>query len=236
MVSERLHVHHCDTVCASLLRVRRRGQRARSYEEFCLPNVNASGFKENLTGRLLFIKSMLEQPRQVGAVWPTSRRAVQDLLSMEDLPSARVVVEFGIGTGVYTQGILELLGPEATFLAFEIDPSLASAASRNLRDPRLRVINDSAENVEAYLGGKKVDVVVSSLPFTTFPAPLRESILDLAHDILASEGVMLVLQYSPKILPHLRRRFSRIRRRISPLNVPPAFLYACKDPDGRREA
>ncbi|MGI9049125.1 MAG: class I SAM-dependent methyltransferase, partial [Rubrobacteraceae bacterium] len=110
---------------------------------------------------------------------------------------------------------------------------LASAVSRKLRDPRLRVINDSAENAERYLEGEKADVIVSSLPFTTFPAPLRESIMDLSRRVLSPEGVMLVLQYSPRVLPYLRRRFPRIRRRISPLNVPPAFLYACEDPDER---
>jgi phospholipid N-methyltransferase len=154
---------------------------------------------------------------------------------MGDVPAARTVVEFGVGTGVYTQQILERLGPDARFLAFEVDSKLASAASRRLRDPRLRVINDSAENVETYLEGEKADVVVSSLPFTTFPAPLRESVMDLSRRILSPGGVMLVLQYSPKILPYLRSRFSRIRRRISPLNVPPAFLYACQDPDEKTE-
>lgn len=196
-----------------------------------MPNISESGIKESLTRRALFLRSMLAQPRQVGAVWPTSRRAVRDLLDMGDLPSARTVVEFGVGTGVYTQQILKLLGPDAAFLAFEVDPKLASAVSRSLRDPRLSVINDSAENVAAYLEGEQADVLVSSLPFTTFPAPLREDILGLSRRILAPGGVMLVLQYSPKVLPHLRSRFSQIRRRISPLNVPPAFLYACQDPD-----
>lgn len=195
-----------------------------------MPGVIGSELKENLTRRVLFMRSMLARPRQVGAVWPTSRRAVRDLLDMGDLAAARTVVEFGIGTGVYTQEILGRIGPGATFLAFEIDSSLAAAASRRLRDPRLRVIDDSVENVEAYLKGEKADVIVSSLPFTTFPAPLREDILDLSRRALSPGGVMLVLQYSPKVLPHLRSRFSRIRRRISPLNLPPAFLYACEDP------
>lgn len=201
-----------------------------------MPNISESRIKESLTRRVLFMRSMLAQPRQVGAVWPTSRRAVRDLLDMGDLPAAGTVVEFGVGTGVYTQQILDRLGPYATFLAFEIDPKLASAVSQRLQDPRLRLINDSAENVEAYLEGEKADVVVSSLPFTTFPAPLRENIMRLSRHILAPGGVMLVLQYSPKVLPHLQSRFSIIRRRISPLNVPPAFLYACENPDEREKA
>lgn len=202
-----------------------------SCEEIQLPKTGEGGLRESLTRRVLFARSMLARPREVGAVWPTSRRAVRDLLDMGDLPSARLVVEFGVGTGVYTQEILRRLAPDATFLAFETDPRLAPAVSRRMADSRLRLVNDSAENVEAYLEGEKADVVVSSLPLTTFPVPLRESILGVSRRILAPGGVMLVLQYSPKVLPHLRRRFPRVRRRISPLNAPPAFLYACDDPD-----
>ena len=58
---------------------------------------------------------MISHPRQVGAVWPTSRWAVRDLLDMGDLPRARTVVEFGVGTGVYTEEILKRLHPEGTF-------------------------------------------------------------------------------------------------------------------------
>lgn len=186
--------------------------------------------RESLRRRSLFARSMLRSPRAVGAVWPTSKWAVRDLLDMADLPAARRVIEFGVGTGVYTEEILNRLHPEAEFLAFELDGRLAEAVSGRLGDARLRVIPDSAEQAERYLEGEKADVLVSSLPFTTFPADLREEILDVSRRILAPGAPMLVLQYSSAVLPHLRRRFSRVRRRISPLNVPPAFLYACDDP------
>ncbi len=188
------------------------------------------GLREDLTRRALFLRSMLARPREVGAVWPTSRRAVRDLLDMADLSGARRVLEFGAGTGVYTQGILGRIPPDARLLAFEVDPGLASSVEEKLRDPRLRVICDSAENAEAYMEGGKADVIVSSLPFTTLPPGVRDGVLDLACRVLAPGGVVLVLQYSPAVLPHLRRRFSRVRRRVSPLNLPPAFLYACEDP------
>lgn len=170
---------------------------------------------------------MISNPREVGAVWPTSRWAVRDLLDMGDLARARTVVEFGVGTGVYTEEVLKRLHPEATFLAFEIDPDLASAVAARLKDPRLHVINDSAENVEDYLEGAKADYIVSSVPFTSLPADVRRSLLDAARRALAPDGQMLVLQYSTAVLPYLHSTFPEIRRRFSPLNLPPAFLFAC---------
>jgi phospholipid N-methyltransferase len=136
-------------------------------------------------------------------------------------------VEFGAGTGVYTEEILKRLHPEGTFLAFEIEPDLASAVAARLKDPRLRVINDSAEHVDGYLEGAKADYIVSSVPFTSLPTDVRRSLLEAARGALAPDGQMLVLQYSTTVLPDLERTFTRIRRRFSPLNVPPAFLFAC---------
>ena len=194
-----------------------------------------SSLGQDLYRRALFLGSMILHPGRVGAVWPTSQRAVADLLDMEDLSRASIVVEFGTGTGVYTEEVLRRLGPDSVFLAFEIDASLARAVAVRLPDPRLTVINDSAENVERYLSGRKADAVVSSLPFTTLPKDLKQEILEAARDALRPGGSMLVLQYSKNVLPDLERLFGRIRRRFSPLNVPPAFLFACEkleDPSG----
>lgn len=190
-------------------------------------------FGRDLYRRALFLGSMISHPRRVGAVWQTSRQAVGGLLDMEDLSRASIVVEFGTGTGVYTEEILRRLGPDGVFLAFEVDTRLAHAVATRLPDPRLTVINDSAENVELYLSGRKADAVVSSLPFTTLSAELKQETLLAARDALRPGGSMLVLQYSKNILPDLERLFGRIQRKFSPLNVPPAFLFACEKPGDR---
>jgi phospholipid N-methyltransferase len=191
---------------------------------------SSRGFAEDLRRRALFGLSMLRNPRTVGAVWPTSRRAVDDLLDMGALGSAEVAVEFGAGTGVYTAGILRRLPPGSRLLAYEVDGSLAAAVARRLSDRRLEVVNASAERVGEHLEalGRKADVVVSSLPFSTLPESLRHDLLDAAREALAPGGVFLVLQYSRTVLPELERRFPKIRHRFSPLNVPPAFLFACE--------
>jgi phospholipid N-methyltransferase len=178
---------------------------------------------------------MLTHPRQVGAIWPSSRRAVNDLLDLADFSEARTVVEFGTGTGVYTREILNRLRPDGRFLSFELDADLASAVSARLKDPRLRVINDSAEHaaryLERYAEGEKADVLVSSVPFTSLPASLRDDIMRTARHVLKPGGKMLVLQYSTAVVADLKRYFGPVERHISPVNLPPAFLFACDNPD-----
>jgi phospholipid N-methyltransferase len=178
--------------------------------------------------RSRFLRSFLTSPRQVGAVLPTSRRTVRDTLSMAPVERARCVVEIGAGTGVYTREILARIGPEARLLAFEIDPNLARALETEIADPRLSVVNDSAAEVASHLGGEKADILVSAVPFTSLPKGLGREILEASRAALAPGGAMLVLQYSPLVESQLRRTFGSVRRRLSPLNLPPAFLYECR--------
>ena len=180
--------------------------------------------------RRTFLRSFLAHPRQVGAVLPTSRRAVRDMLDLAPLEDARLVVELGAGTGVHTRELLRRLGPDARLLAFEIDQALSAALASEIDDSRLRLLNASAEEVEDHLDGAGVDVLVSALPFTSLPAALRRRVLDTCQAILAPGGVMLVLQYSPLIKGELERRFESVERRLSPLNLPPAFLFRCTAP------
>ncbi len=184
--------------------------------------------KRDILEKVRFFRSFLTSPREVGAVLPTSKWAVRDMLDMADLSGARHVAEFGAGTGVYTGEILDRLAPHARLLAFEIDPDLADILSERFKDARLEVINDSAENVEAYLKGAKADAIVSGLPFTSLPDTVKKNIFREATRVLAPDGVMLVLQYSPLVQGDLVSAFGSVRRRVSPLNVPPAFLYACR--------
>jgi phospholipid N-methyltransferase len=186
--------------------------------------------RQHLTERWRFLLAFLAHPRQVGAVLPTSRAAVRAMLDLADVPSAGLVVELGPGTGASTGEILARLKPRAHLLALEIDPRLARLLRERYDDRRLEVICDSAEHVDRHLGGRQADVLVSMLPFTTLEAALRRRILDGLSRVLRPDGVLLVIQYSPLIQGELQRRFGSVRRRITPWNVPPAFLFACSEP------
>jgi len=180
--------------------------------------------------RALFLRAFVAHPRRVGAVLPTSGRAVSDMLDMAPLAQAELVVELGAGTGSHTAAVLARLGPQARLVAFEIDPTLADALRAKLPDARLQVVTGSAEAVEEVLAGQRPDVVVSALPFTSLPAGTGRLILERTARVLAPEGVLLVLQYSPLIVRELSRLFARLDRRVCLLNVPPAFLCACREP------
>jgi phospholipid N-methyltransferase len=185
---------------------------------------------ERLRERTRFLRSFVRSPRQVGAVLPTSRRAVRATLDLVALEDARCIVEMGAGTGPYTREIVKRLHRDARFIAFEIDPELAAGLERDYRDPRLQVANASAERMDSYLDGRRADVVVSAIPFTSLPSRERQNLLRAAQANLAEDGTLLVLQYSPFIQGQLEKIFASVDRRLAPLNVPPAFLFACRGP------
>lgn len=186
------------------------------------------GLRGLVSERRRFLRSFLSGPGRVGAVLPTSRRTVRATLDMAPIAEARCVVELGAGTGPYTREILARLGAYGRLLAFEVDPALAGVLGEELPDERLEVVSASAAELETHLDGRRPEVIVSALPFTSLPGDLRREILEVAHRVLADDGVMLVLQYSPFLQRDLERTFGSVRRRLSPLNVPPAVLYACR--------
>ena len=187
---------------------------------------------EVLRERARFLRSFLDGPGRVGAVLPTSQRTVRATLDMAPIAQARCVVELGAGTGPYTREIVRRLGPDARLLAFELDPALARQLAAEVTDPRVQIVADSAANLEAHLDGRRPEVIVSELPFTSLPGTVRREILEVAQRVIADDGVMLVLQYSPFIRKELERRFRSVRRRLSLFNVPPAVLFACRAPEG----
>ncbi|SDG07732.1 Phospholipid N-methyltransferase [Blastococcus aurantiacus] len=188
--------------------------------------------RQHLTDPLRFFAAFVAHPRQMGAVLPTSRSAVRDMLDLADVPAADLVVELGAGTGVQTGEILARLKPDARLVAVEIDPKLSALLEKRYAgDDRLQVVTDSAEKVDAYLDGKRADVLVSAIPFTSLDGKLRQRILDALPGLLTPQGVMVMIQYSPLMMGELRRRFRSVRWRITPWNVPPAFLFACSQQD-----
>jgi phospholipid N-methyltransferase len=188
--------------------------------------------RQHLTDPLRFFAAFVAHPRQMGAVLPTSRTAVRDMLDLADVPAADLVVELGAGTGVQTGEILARLRPGARLVAVEIDARLSALLEKRYAgDDRLQVVTDSAENVAAYLGGHRADVLVSAIPFTSLDGKLRKRILDALPGLLTPQGVMVLIQYSPLLMGQLRRRFRYVHWRITPWNVPPAFLFACSQRD-----
>lgn len=154
-----------------------------------------------------------------------------------DWPTIRNVVEFGPGTGVFTEAIVQRLHPEANFFAIEQNPEMVQLTRR--RCPTATVFEDSATRLEELCeraGMDRVDAVICGLPWASFPASLQQEIIEGMLARMAPEGRFATFAYWQGVALPTGRTFSkRLRRSFRDVqrshtvwrNLPPAFVYRC---------
>ena len=180
---------------------------------------------------LLFALNFFRHPLMLGSIVPSSRFLIRQLLKPVDWSQARVIVEYGPGVGVITAEVLRRMRPDALLIAIETNPDFVSYLRDSIKDERLRVVEGSAESVDEILrryGQSNASYVISGIPFSTIPAPIRERILLKTCDVLKPGGSFLVYQFSSRVLEDLQRIFRYVQRQFEPLNVLPAHLFFCQ--------
>lgn len=178
----------------------------------------------------------------VAAVVPSSIHLASAMVEPLPVSKALVAVELGAGTGAMTRELLNELPPDATLLAFEINPRFFDYLKQTFHDPRLVLINESVENMERVLrehGHGHVDVVVSSLGLGFMSEPKRKRIFEglmpfvRPHTVLTQYQYIYALQFSNgklrrlSLKPLLNNYFDSVESRIIWRNVPPAYVYTC---------
>ena len=179
----------------------------------------------------LFALNFFRHPMMLGSIVPSSRFLIRQLLEPVDWGQARVIVEYGPGVGVITTEVLRRMGPDTMLIAIETNPDFVSYLRDSIKDERLHVVEGSAESVDEILrryGQSNASYIISGIPFSTIPAPVREQILLKTCDVLKPGGSFLVYQFSSRVLQDLQRIFRYVRRKFEPLNVLPAHLFFCQ--------
>jgi len=197
-----------------------------------------------------FLAAYLKNPQQVGAVLPSSSHLAKRMIRVSGIEHARVVVEYGPGTGAFSGYIAAALPKGAKYFAVELSDTLTTLFRD--RHPGLHIHNASVTDLprllrlEGVAQTNSVDVIFSGLPWASFPEKLQRQLLAATTRALRPGGVMLTFCYigldslTPggkrlkKLLPHY---FARVEKTDLVLrNFPPAFVYRCTknvDPTAR---
>jgi len=166
----------------------------------------------------------------VGAISPSSSFLRKKMLENIDFEKAKIIVEIGPGTGVFTERILAQMQSDSTFLIFELNPEFYQLLQAKFKDNRIILINDSAEKLEEYLLSNqlsKVDIILSSLPLSNFYQRLTLKLLRTFQKCLTDSGSFIQFQYTLKQKKELKHVFSKVKISFTPWNIPPAFVYTC---------
>ena len=189
-------------------------------------------------GAFHFLKQFLLHPSATGAIAASSNSLARLMVETAGVREAVVIVEFGPGTGVFTEQILRVKRPDADFLALELNPEFAAMVQQ--RCPSATVVVDSATHTRRYLeqrGHTHCDCIVSGLPWAAFPEALQDQLLDTILDVLRPGGRLVTFAYLQGVLlpagakfkQKLQRRFRRVSTtRTVWLNLPPAFVYCAE--------
>jgi len=174
----------------------------------------------------LYIKELVKD-KNVGAVTSTSDHVVKKLIEKINFKNTETIVEYGPGNGVITRILLNNMKPNATLYVFETNENFIIDLSK-IKDSRLFIINDDAENAKQVLESKyqikKVDYIVSTIPFTLIDNKKRKSIINDSFILLKEKGRFITYQYSLLIFNLIKWKFKSVQWKFVLLNLPPAFI------------
>lgn len=179
-----------------------------------------------------FIKQYLLHPRQVGAVKPSSKNLAKKMLLHVSFEKARCIAEYGPGTGVFTDEIIQRKKDETTFLIFEVNDDFYKNLKEKYENvPNTYVIHDSAQNIGLYLKKyniSKVNYVISGLPFASLPEDVSDAVLSECKKYLSSRGLFITFQYTLLKVKLFQRYFGIAAIEKENRNIPPAYVLNCR--------
>lgn len=176
----------------------------------------------------LTAREFLRQPLEVGSAFPASRFLVNAVLEPLDLSAARLVVEFGPGSGAFTRAMLDRMPQNSHLVAIDISPRFIRHLRRMIPDPRLHAVSGSAERLGSILkrlGLGRVDLIVTGIPFSTLDLATASRIVDISAGNLVEGGEMLAYQMRDTVGTLMAERFGRVETSMCWRNIPPCRIY-----------
>lgn len=179
-----------------------------------------SGF---LKSNLSFISQFLKNPKEIGAILPSSPMLGKAMAKFVPEAQDRFIVELGPGTGPITKALLKMNIREEELVCLEQSEKMVLHLQN--RFPKLNVIQGDACELSELLKEKsgKVNAIVSSLPLKSIPSAIVDKILDQMDICLEPEGIIIQFTYDlRKQRSPLLKKFTRIKSKVVLGNVPPA--------------
>ena len=181
-----------------------------------------------------FMLQYLTKPRSVGAVLPSSKYLARKMVLQVDFENAACIVEYGPGTGVFTDEMLGRRKPGTHLLLLERNPEFARKLAKKYENTQnLTVINDTAEQIGKYLNMysiQKADYILSGLPFASMPQEVSENILRETKKYLRDGGKFVTFQYTLFRKGFFSKHFGEISITHEIRNIPPAYVLCCSAP------
>ncbi|MDE5413240.1 class I SAM-dependent methyltransferase [Alkalihalobacterium chitinilyticum] len=180
---------------------------------------------------LTFLFQYIVNPKTVGAILPSSSFLGDKMIEHINFDNAKYIVEYGPGTGVFTEKLLKKRNPNTIIMLLENNEEFYLLLKEKFKmEKNLYIVNGSAEKIEQYLQKYKVpyaDYVISGLPFASLPEQVSHNILLNTSKILDKDGQFITFQYTKMKKALIEQFFTKIEIKRELRNVPPAYVFNC---------
>jgi phospholipid N-methyltransferase len=187
-----------------------------------------------MSEHLQFLKAFARNPAKVGAIAPSSPRLASAMVNGLSLNDEQSIVEFGPGTGPFTEAIRGVLAKHDNYIGIERDPKFIGI----LRDrfPQVNFIEGSAEHAKDLhqeAGIPPVKAILCGLPFASLPPSVQDGVIASLDHMMQPGTQFRTFQYVHayplptairfrKQMSSLFGKFTRSRAVLR--NLPPAYV------------
>lgn len=177
---------------------------------------------------LLFLKKFINNPKQIGSIWPSSRFLAEKMVRHVQWNDVKAIAELGSGTGAITRAITSSVSNGTKVFLFEKDEAMMDMLQAKF--PYFTHHSNACKltAVIKQQGINQIDCVISGLPFFNFTKELRQTLIDQIVCALKPGGYFIAFQYSLQMKEELSKFFVIEKIDFVPFNAPPAFVYVCR--------
>lgn len=179
-----------------------------------------------------FLLEYLKNPARTGAVAPSSKKLAKRMMETIDFDSCSCIVEYGPGTGAFTDEIIKRKSRDTVFLVIEQNVDFYNQIRKKYTAvPNLLLVNGDAGDLERYLAQyhiEKVEYIVSGLPFASLPKKVSDRIMETTGKVMGEKGSFITFQYTLLKKKFFERSFQIKKITFELFNFPPAFVIVMK--------
>jgi phosphatidylethanolamine/phosphatidyl-N-methylethanolamine N-methyltransferase len=180
---------------------------------------------------MAYLKAILRDIN-VASITPTSGVGVEYVCQPIDFSKRNVIVEYGPGTGVFTDYMLPKVSHDSKIVLIERNPDFVSILRKKYRDPRIHIHHATADQVISTLrdsGETYANYILSGIPFSLFSDEYRDQVVSAAYDAIDSGGKFLPYQFfvqrDGQLKKYLERYFPNVESEYFLRNIPPMRIY-----------
>ncbi|SNC60482.1 Phospholipid N-methyltransferase [Hymenobacter gelipurpurascens] len=175
-----------------------------------------------------FLEEFFRNPATVGSLVPSSQALTDKVLEPIDFATAHCIVEYGPGTGVFTDVLMRRRKAGTAIVLIEVNRRFYQLLhQRYAGHADVHIVHGSADRTGEYLqklGLPQPDYVVCGLPFSSLPRRLGWRILEHTKNLLTPSGKLILFQYSLRNKKLFGKFFEQFAETRVLQNVPPAYV------------